>query len=44
LVSLDDAYEMLPMVDAEIKKRGFEIEGVSDHPIDETPVTLEDTL
>jgi hypothetical protein len=32
------------MVDTEIEKGSFEIEGVSNHCIDETPVTLEHTL
>jgi hypothetical protein len=44
LIPLDDGYDMLAMVDTEIEKGSFEIEGVSDHPIDETPVTLEHTL
>jgi len=32
------------MVDTEIEKRSFEIEGISNDPIDETPVTLKHTL
>jgi hypothetical protein len=44
LISLNDGYDMLPMVDTEIEKGSFEIEGVSNHCIDETPVTLEHTL
>jgi hypothetical protein len=29
------------MVDTEIEKGSFEIEGISDHRIEETPITLE---
>jgi len=44
LIPLDDSDDMLSMVDTEIEKGGFEIERISDHPIDETSITLEDTL
>jgi hypothetical protein len=41
LIPLDDGHDMLPMVDTEIEKGSFEIEGISDHRIEETPITLE---
>jgi hypothetical protein len=44
LVSLNDSDHMLPMIDTEIEKGSFEIESISNDPIDETPVTLKHTL
>jgi hypothetical protein len=41
LIPLDNGHDMLPMVDAEIEKGSFSIEGISDHRIEETPITLE---